>query len=160
MGTRPTAMLDKHELMTLIVGRELNEIFPGRGAVPTGHPLVSVRGLSAGRVRNISFDLLPGEVLGLAGLVGAGRTEVLGMLSARTHVRPARSRSTARLCISAAPTTQSTAAWPFCRRPSESRRRRSALRRRKRDHYRACDAFRSGALSCDRKPNVVPSRST
>jgi ABC-type sugar transport system ATPase subunit len=80
MGTRPTAMLDKHELMTLIVGRELNEIFPDRGAVPTGHPLVSVRGLSAARVRNISFDLLPGEVLGLAGLVGAGRTEVVRML--------------------------------------------------------------------------------
>ena len=85
MGTRPTATLDKHELMTLIVGRELNEIFPGRGAVPSGRPLVSVRGLSAGRVRNISFDLLPGEVLGLAGLVGAGRSEVVRMLFGATR---------------------------------------------------------------------------
>jgi ribose transport system ATP-binding protein len=80
VATRPTAELDKHELMTLIVGRELNEIFPDRGAAPTGAPLVSVRGLSAGRVRDISFDLLPGEVLGLAGLVGSGRTEVVRML--------------------------------------------------------------------------------
>jgi ribose transport system ATP-binding protein len=80
VATRPTATLDKHELMTLIVGRELSEIFPDHGAAPSGPPLVSVRGLSAGRVRDISFDLLPGEVLGLAGLVGAGRTEVVRML--------------------------------------------------------------------------------
>jgi ribose transport system ATP-binding protein len=80
VATQPTATLDKHELMTLIVGRELSEIFPDHGAAPTGQPLVSVRGLTAGRVRDISFDLLPGEVLGLAGLVGAGRTEVVRML--------------------------------------------------------------------------------
>ncbi len=80
VATRPTQSLDKHELMTLIVGRELDEIFPDQGEATSGKPLVSVRGLSGGRVRDISFDVLPGEVLGLAGLVGAGRTEVVRML--------------------------------------------------------------------------------
>jgi ribose transport system ATP-binding protein len=80
VATRPTESLDKHELMTLIVGRELDQIFPDQGEATSATPLVSVRGLSGGRVRDISFDLLPGEVLGLAGLVGAGRTEVVRML--------------------------------------------------------------------------------
>jgi ribose transport system ATP-binding protein len=78
--TRPTASLDKHEMMTLIVGRELDRVFPDQGEAGSGTPLVSVRGLSGGRVRDISFDLQPGEVLGLAGLVGSGRTEVVRML--------------------------------------------------------------------------------
>jgi ABC-type sugar transport system ATPase subunit len=80
VATRPTESLDKRELMTLIVGRELDQIFPDHGEATSARPLVSVRGLSGGRVRDVSFDVLPGEVLGLAGLVGAGRTEVARML--------------------------------------------------------------------------------
>ena len=42
--------------------------------------MLRVRGLSRRFVRDVSFDLFPGEVLGLAGLVGAGRTEVVRMI--------------------------------------------------------------------------------
>jgi len=80
VATHPTSELTKHDMMRLIVGRELDEIFPDHGAALSAQPLMRVRGLSGGRVRDISFDLYPGEVLGLAGLVGAGRTEVVRMI--------------------------------------------------------------------------------
>ena len=80
VATRLTSELDKREMMKLIVGHDLDEIFPEQGAALSTQPLMRVRGLSGGRVRDISLDLYPGEVLGLAGLVGAGRTEVVRML--------------------------------------------------------------------------------
>jgi ribose transport system ATP-binding protein len=78
--TRPTPEMDKQTMMNLIVGRTFEEIFPEQGKAPEGEPLLRVRGLSRRHVRDISFDLLPGEVLGIAGLVGAGRTEVVRMI--------------------------------------------------------------------------------
>jgi ABC-type sugar transport system ATPase subunit len=78
--TRATSAIDKRTMMNLIVGRPLEEIFPERGHALAKEPLLRVRGLSGGNVRDISFDVFPGEVLGLAGLVGAGRTEVVRML--------------------------------------------------------------------------------
>jgi ribose transport system ATP-binding protein len=80
VDTRPTSELDKPAMMNLIVGRALEEIFPAQGEALSQEPLLRVRGLSRRHVRDISFDLLPGEVLGLAGLVGAGRTEVARMI--------------------------------------------------------------------------------
>ncbi len=78
VATRPAAELDAETLIRLMVGRDLREIFPGPCAAGKEVAL-SVRGLSrAGVFRNISFDLFRGEVLGLAGLMGAGRTEVAG----------------------------------------------------------------------------------
>jgi ribose transport system ATP-binding protein len=78
--TRATAALDKATMMDLIVGRALEEIFPARGRALSDEPLLRVRNLSRRHVRDISFDLMPGEVLGLAGLVGSGRTEVVRMI--------------------------------------------------------------------------------
>lgn len=60
-----------------MVGRELTAIFGEHPVHDVGAaPVVSVRGLaSAPRVKDVSFDLFPGEILGVAGLVGAGRSE-------------------------------------------------------------------------------------
>jgi ribose transport system ATP-binding protein len=80
VGTYPTGDLDKQRMMSLIVGRELSEVYPEHGHALSEKPLLRVSGLSGGRVRDVSFDLFPGEVLGIAGLVGAGRTEVVRML--------------------------------------------------------------------------------
>lgn len=65
------------ELVRLMVGRTIEQLFPRR-ASRRGDPLLEVRGLSrAGAFDDISFTVRSGEVVGLAGLVGAGRTEVL-----------------------------------------------------------------------------------
>ncbi|MER5633438.1 sugar ABC transporter ATP-binding protein [Streptomyces nitrosporeus] len=64
------------ELVQLMVGRSIDQQYP-RERPETGEPLLSVRGLTRhGVFHDISFDVHAGEVVGLAGLVGAGRTEV------------------------------------------------------------------------------------
>lgn len=68
------------ELVRHMVGREITEQYPRDHSdrERDAEPLLSVRGLAtAGMVEDIEFDLYPGEVVGLAGLVGAGRTEVV-----------------------------------------------------------------------------------
>lgn len=63
------------EIITNMVGREIKEKFP-RVDCPRGEKILEVRNLNAGRlVRDVSFDVYAGEVLGIAGLMGAGRTE-------------------------------------------------------------------------------------
>jgi ribose transport system ATP-binding protein len=60
-----------------MVGRELDDQFPQRTSVPTDEVLLSVRGLTrAGVFGPVDFELRRGEILGFAGLMGAGRTEV------------------------------------------------------------------------------------
>ena len=60
-----------------MVGRELTHMFPKEHA-EIGEVVMSVRGLTRkGKIEDISFDIHRGEILGLAGLMGAGRTEVL-----------------------------------------------------------------------------------
>jgi len=65
------------ELVRLMVGRSIDEQFPRR-ATPPHEPLLSVKGLTRkGAFTDVSFEVRAGEVLGIAGLVGAGRTEVV-----------------------------------------------------------------------------------
>jgi ribose transport system ATP-binding protein len=62
-----------------IVGRQLEDAlqYRDRGVVTGGVPLLEARGLRSGsRVRDVSFSLHPGEILGIAGLMGSGRTEL------------------------------------------------------------------------------------
>ena len=78
--TAPTAELSTEETIRAMVGRRLEALFPKEDAT-IGEVLLRVRGLTqAGVFRDISFDLRRGEILGLFGLVGAGRTEVARVL--------------------------------------------------------------------------------
>ena len=77
VATRATGSLDEAELVQLMIGRRLEQYFSSHDAAPAGAELLSVRSLtSPGKFEEISFTLRAGEVLGLAGLVGAGRSEV------------------------------------------------------------------------------------
>jgi ABC-type sugar transport system ATPase subunit len=75
-----TSALGQAELIRLMVGRELGAIYaaPETAPAPRGTPVLSVRHLrSPPLVRDVSFDLHRGEILGLGGLVGAGRSETV-----------------------------------------------------------------------------------
>jgi len=77
VGTDEVANLDKPTLIRMMVGRTLDETFPhAEGEV--GENLLEVKDLSSSELglENISFSLCKGEILGVAGLVGAGRSEL------------------------------------------------------------------------------------
>jgi simple sugar transport system ATP-binding protein/ribose transport system ATP-binding protein len=75
--TAPAAGQTEESLMAAMLGRSLDATFPAkRLPAPDAKAVLSVRELSAPGVNDVSFDLHAGEILGLAGLVGAGRTEV------------------------------------------------------------------------------------
>jgi ABC-type sugar transport system ATPase subunit len=72
---RPTGELSEGEIIRLMVGRPLNRMFPTRSG-ETGELVVELDRVSTERVRDVSLSIRAGEIVGLAGLVGAGRTEV------------------------------------------------------------------------------------
>ncbi|HYE66769.1 MAG TPA: sugar ABC transporter ATP-binding protein [Pyrinomonadaceae bacterium] len=76
VGTYDVRGMSKSELIRLMVNRELTDLFPKERA-ERGREVLRVEGLSTqGGLKDISFSLYEGEVLGLAGLLGAGRTEL------------------------------------------------------------------------------------
>lgn len=77
--TKPAAELDRAKLVSLMVGRTLAESFPSRRP-PSEEVVLDVRHLSGNGVEDISFQLHKSEILGLAGLVGSGRTELAKVL--------------------------------------------------------------------------------
>ena len=78
VATRPAKELTMEEIIRLMVGRELTDRFPPKENVP-GEVILEVENLSGKytRLKEASFQLRKGEILGLAGLDGSGRTEVL-----------------------------------------------------------------------------------
>lgn len=74
-----TADTSKSELIKLMVGRELSETYPERKN-KASETVLSIKKLTGNGVKDVSFDVKRGEVLGLAGLIGAGRTELAQLL--------------------------------------------------------------------------------
>jgi ribose transport system ATP-binding protein len=66
------------ELIRLMIGRELDQLFPERAAPTRGEPALQLRGLGDGhRFEDVSFTVHRGEIVGLAGLLGSGREELV-----------------------------------------------------------------------------------
>ncbi len=78
----PASDYDPNKLVARMVGREITNVFPKDLEVPIGDVVLEVKNLTqskedGGRFEDISFQLRQGEILGFAGLVGAGRSEVM-----------------------------------------------------------------------------------
>ncbi|HIC8949467.1 galactose/methyl galactoside ABC transporter ATP-binding protein MglA [Klebsiella pneumoniae] len=82
IATQPLEGLDMDKIIAMMVGRSLNHRFPDRENTP-GEVILQVRNLTSLRqpsIRDVSFDLHKGEILGIAGLVGAKRTDIVETL--------------------------------------------------------------------------------
>ena len=76
VATHPVADLDESRLVQLMVGRDVGNLYPRTHSAP-GEVRLRVSGLSRDDVvRDVSFEVRAGEIVGMAGLVGAGRTEL------------------------------------------------------------------------------------
>ncbi|MFG6530373.1 MULTISPECIES: sugar ABC transporter ATP-binding protein [unclassified Sulfitobacter] len=84
----PTSEITEDEMATAMVGRDVSDLYPAKPGVEEDAPeVLSVENLSVpGFASNVSFSLRQGEILGLGGLIGSGRTEVMEGLAA---LRPA-----------------------------------------------------------------------
>ncbi len=81
VGEGPIADFDEPRLVHLMVGRELEELEPDHRRHEVEDAVLRIRDLGVpGRLEGVSLDVGPGEVVGLAGLVGAGRSDLLGAL--------------------------------------------------------------------------------
>ncbi len=77
VDTLKTSETNEHEIANMMVGRQLSAFFPEREA-NIGEKVLEVKNIRSGKaVKDVSFDVKEGEVLGLSGLVGSGRTEAL-----------------------------------------------------------------------------------
>ncbi|MBA2814812.1 galactose/methyl galactoside ABC transporter ATP-binding protein MglA [Candidatus Pantoea persica] len=82
IATQPLEGLDMDKIIAMMVGRSLNQRFPDKTNFP-GEVILEVRNLTSLRqpsIRDVSFDLHKGEILGIAGLVGAKRTDIVEIL--------------------------------------------------------------------------------
>lgn len=79
IGTWNTGEMTKRQLIINMVGRPIEDEYPAKESL-SGQTAFEVRNLSKGRVKDISFHIKRGEILGLAGLMGAGRTETARLI--------------------------------------------------------------------------------
>lgn len=75
--TRTIGDVTQADLIFMMTGRELKQIYPARTQPIGRETVLEVQGLTTPSIRDVSFELRAGEILGIAGLSGAGRTEVL-----------------------------------------------------------------------------------
>ena len=85
IGTYPGHTLSQIDMATLMVGRQLAALYPPKREIRTDEPMLAVRGATVpGYVQDASFTVHKGEILGFAGMIGAGRTELFeGILGLR-----------------------------------------------------------------------------
>lgn len=76
VATRVAEGVSRSDIAAMMVGRQIEQLYP-KEVVPIGEPVLEVSGLShAGRVKDIELTVRSGEIFGIAGLVGAGRSEL------------------------------------------------------------------------------------
>lgn len=86
IDTKPVEELTRSDMIAKMVGRTIENEYPPRAHF-VGEPLLEVRNLNTRKLHDISFTLHKGEILGLVGLVGAGRTEIIRALYGADKVK-------------------------------------------------------------------------
>ncbi|MDE1474480.1 ribose ABC transporter ATP-binding protein RbsA [Xenorhabdus bovienii] len=79
IGEQSVAALQEDTLIEMMVGRKLEDQYP-RLDLPRGEKRLEIENLSGSGIRNVSFSLFGGEILGISGLMGAGRTELMKVI--------------------------------------------------------------------------------
>jgi len=79
IGTKDIKDVDRDQIISMMVGRDITDIYPKYNEVQD-EVVLSVEGLTSHKVSDISFDVKRGEIFGLGGLVGSGRTEIMRAL--------------------------------------------------------------------------------
>ncbi len=85
IATTPRAETDEQQLIAAMTGRPLSDIYPARARPPQAPPILRLQNLAAPGLSDITLTLAPGEILGLAGLAGSGRTALLNCLTGTTR---------------------------------------------------------------------------
>lgn len=75
-----TAKSNKQELISYMVGHEIRDMYPDRSEVEIGNVLLEVEDLRSNFIRGVTFNVHAGEIVGLFGLMGSGRTETVEMI--------------------------------------------------------------------------------
>ncbi len=86
VATRNFSETTLDEIIAMMVGREIKEKFP-QVKVEKGRRILQVSNLDSGIVKNVSFELFAGEIIGLSGLMGAGRTELVRAIFGAEPIR-------------------------------------------------------------------------
>ncbi|MQV00289.1 sugar ABC transporter ATP-binding protein [Sinorhizobium meliloti] len=78
VATEMVSDVTPDDVVRLMVGREISQLYPDKqpSSERLGEPILSVRDLGGERFRDVSFELRHGEILGVGGLIGSGRTEI------------------------------------------------------------------------------------
>jgi ribose transport system ATP-binding protein len=77
VGTEKTADMTKDQLIGMMIGRKIETMFPKRKPIELDEPVLEVKGLNSAVNRDCSIFVRKGEIVGLSGLVGSGRTELV-----------------------------------------------------------------------------------
>ena len=80
IDTKPIGELTRNDMIAKMIGRSIDREFPDRARYAggaEGQPLMEVRSINTKKLRGVSFTLKKGEILGLVGLMGSGRTEII-----------------------------------------------------------------------------------
>ncbi|MCB1495857.1 MAG: sugar ABC transporter ATP-binding protein [Bauldia sp.] len=80
IATRPIAGTSQNDIIRMMIGRQVDQAYPHALAAPRDDAALAVRDLEGGAVGPLSFELRKGEIVGIAGLAGAGQSDVLKLL--------------------------------------------------------------------------------
>ena len=145
-GTAAVADVTRSQLVQMMVGRPLEEIFP-KGEGQPGAVVLSVDQLSAGRaVRNVSLSVRAGEIVGVAGMVGSGRTELVRAIFGADPISGGTVTVNGMPLQARTPSRRSAPGWRWCPKIARHRGCSSASRSATTSH---CCADRTGPVGHD-----------